>query len=69
VRVRDAILASINLLQIRPAIGIHIVGELGLRSKLVVGYPYRIHFRIRDGALEILHIRHTARRPWQGTEE
>jgi toxin ParE1/3/4 len=29
-------------------------------------YPYRIYYRIRDDEIWIVHIRHMARRPWQG---
>ena len=68
-RVRRAVLIAVELLRLRPAIGIRTVGSSDLRSKLIIGYPYRIHYRVRDGALEILHIRHTARRPWQGMGE
>jgi toxin ParE1/3/4 len=28
-------------------------------------YPYKIFYRVRDDAIEIIHIRHTARRPWR----
>jgi plasmid stabilization system protein ParE len=37
-----------------------------LRIKFVVRFPYKIFYRLRGDAVEILHIRHTARRPWQG---
>ena len=68
-RVRDAILSAIERLRLRPAIGIRNADAPAIRSKLLVGYPYRIHYRVRDGALEVLHIRHTERRPWHGTDE
>jgi plasmid stabilization system protein ParE len=32
-------------------------------------YPYKIFYRLRDDAVEILHIRHTARRAWAGDAE
>jgi toxin ParE1/3/4 len=38
----------------------------GVRSAAVLRYPYIIFYRIRGDAVEILHIRHTARRPWEG---
>jgi toxin ParE1/3/4 len=38
----------------------------GVRVALVLRYPYKIFYRIRGDAIEILHIRHTARRPWTG---
>jgi toxin ParE1/3/4 len=65
-RVRRAILAAVSLLSRRPEIGIRNVDAPDTRSKLVTAYPYRVHYRVRGGVLEILHIRHTARRPWPG---
>jgi hypothetical protein len=35
-----------------------------LRSRLVARYPYRIHYRVEDADVWIIHIRHSARRPW-----
>jgi plasmid stabilization system protein ParE len=35
-----------------------------VRVVLVLRYPYRMFYRDRDGTVEILHIRHTSRRPW-----
>jgi plasmid stabilization system protein ParE len=37
-----------------------------VRMALVLRYPYKIFYRISGDAIEILHIRHTARRPWEG---
>jgi toxin ParE1/3/4 len=37
-----------------------------VRVALVLRYPYKVFYRIRGDAIEILHIRHTARRPWAG---
>jgi toxin ParE1/3/4 len=34
----------------------------------LVRYPYLIFYRIKDDTIEIIHIRHTSRRPW-GQEE
>ena len=31
-------------------------------------YPYTIFYRVRDDAIEILHIHHTARRRWDEEE-
>ena len=39
-----------------------------VRVKFIVRYPYKIFYRVREDAVEILHIRHTARRPWRGVE-
>jgi len=41
----------------------------GVRVALVLRYPYKIFYRPRGDAVEILHIRHTSRRPWtEGAE-
>jgi toxin ParE1/3/4 len=34
-----------------------------VRAATVVRYPFRIFYRVRNDTLEILHIRHTSRRP------
>jgi toxin ParE1/3/4 len=38
-----------------------------VRTVLVLRYPYKIFYRVHSDAVEILHIRHTARRPWRGS--
>jgi plasmid stabilization system protein ParE len=40
--------------------------EPTVRMKVVVEYPYKIFYTIGADAVDILHIRHSARRPWQG---
>jgi addiction module RelE/StbE family toxin len=39
----------------------------GIRAKLAGRYPYKIYYRLRNDAVELIHIRHTSRRPWEGT--
>jgi plasmid stabilization system protein ParE len=34
-----------------------------IRILLAIPYPYRIYYRIRGNEIEIVHIRHMARRP------
>jgi toxin ParE1/3/4 len=34
-----------------------------VRVVAVVRYPFRIFYRLRDDTVDILHIRHTSRRP------
>jgi toxin ParE1/3/4 len=34
-----------------------------VRVAAVVRYPFRIFYRVRDDTIDILHIRHTSRRP------
>jgi toxin ParE1/3/4 len=41
-----------------------VVGRAEVRAVLVLRYPYKIFYRLRGDAAEILHIRHTARQPW-----
>jgi plasmid stabilization system protein ParE len=43
-----------------------VVGRRGVRAALVLRFPYKIFYRVRGYAVEILHIRHTSRRPWAG---
>jgi toxin ParE1/3/4 len=38
-----------------------------VRVAAVVRYPFRIFYRVRDDTIDILHIRHTARRPSEVT--
>jgi len=42
--------------------------ELGNEVRVVTlaHYPYRIFYRLAPDAVEILHIRHTSRTPWEG---
>ena len=41
--------------------------EPAVRVKVIVEYPYKIFYTIgADAVVEILHIRHSARRPWRG---
>jgi len=37
-----------------------------VRVKFLVRYPYKIFYRVRGDVVEIVHIRHTSRRPWAG---
>jgi plasmid stabilization system protein ParE len=36
----------------------------GMRVVPLVRYPYKIFYRVLDDRVKILHIRHTARKPW-----
>jgi plasmid stabilization system protein ParE len=37
-----------------------------IRVLTLMHHPYRIFYRVRRDAVEILHIRHTSRAPWPG---
>jgi toxin ParE1/3/4 len=39
-----------------------------VRVVAVVRYPFRIFYRVRDDAVDILHIRHTSRRPLRDSD-
>ena len=36
----------------------------GMRVVPLLRYPYKIFYRVMENRVRILHIRHTARRPW-----
>ena len=36
----------------------------GVRVALLGRYPYKVFYRVGGGVLEILHIHHAARAPW-----
>jgi toxin ParE1/3/4 len=38
----------------------------GLHVVPLLRYPFKIFYRVFDDRVRILHIRHTARRPWRG---
>ncbi|MGH6736973.1 MAG: type II toxin-antitoxin system RelE/ParE family toxin [Methyloceanibacter sp.] len=40
--------------------------ENEIRAVTLTRYPYRIFYRVRGDMIEILHIRHAARVPWEG---
>jgi toxin ParE1/3/4 len=38
----------------------------GVRAVPLGRYPYKIFYRVTDDTVEILHIHHAAREPWDG---
>jgi toxin ParE1/3/4 len=56
----------INVVAEHPLSAPRVLERREVRVALVLRYPYKIFYRIRGNAIEILHIRHTARRPWTG---
>lgn len=40
--------------------------DLGVHAHWVGRYPYIIYYRIEGDEVWIIHIRHAARRPWEG---
>ena len=61
--VMAAIVSATNQLRDNPEIGIATVFP-GIRVIRARRYPYNVYYRIRDNAVELVHIRHTSRRPW-----
>jgi addiction module RelE/StbE family toxin len=43
--------------------------DSGARVLLVGRFPYRVFYRVEGDEVQILHIRHTSRRPWIGEDE
>jgi toxin ParE1/3/4 len=62
--ISDRIEQVINRIGRRPQTAPRVVERRDVHAVLVLRYPYKIFYRVRDGAVEILHIRHTSRRPW-----
>lgn len=59
--------AAVSQLSDNPGSGVR-TQDASIRVKFVGRYLYKIFYRVRDGVVEILHIRHTARRPWIGDQ-
>ena len=38
----------------------------GLHVVPLIRYPFKIFYRVLDDRIQIVHIRHVARRPWKG---
>ena len=55
---------AVRLLAEQPYSG-YVTNEPDVRVKFVIRHPYKIFYRVRRDAVEILHIRHAARRPWK----
>jgi toxin ParE1/3/4 len=57
--------AAVSELREQPHSGYR-ADEPEVRVKFLIRYPYKIFYRIRNDVVEIVHIRHTSRRPWRG---
>jgi plasmid stabilization system protein ParE len=67
-RLRHAILQTIQLASLQPYLGIRNERVHDLRSRLVPRFPYRVHYLVSPSEITIVHIRHTARRPWDPSQ-
>ena len=65
--VMAAIFAAIEFIRRYPR-GAQKTNIPGVHGKVVNKYRFKIFYRVIDdeGAIEIIHIRHTSRRSWQG---
>ena len=43
--------------------------EPGVRELAVLRYPYRVYYQLDRDEVWILHVHHTARRPWEGRSD
>jgi plasmid stabilization system protein ParE len=60
--------AVIKRISIAPLSAPQVEGQPGVRVVPLLRYPFKIFYRVLDDRIRIEHIRHTARRPWQGQE-
>jgi toxin ParE1/3/4 len=63
VRFAEVVRDITEILRNHPYLGAQNRENPNIRSWLVAGFPYRLHYLIRDGDLLVIHIRHAARRP------
>ena len=61
-RIRDVV----ALIAERPQAAPSVPALTGIRVFPLIRYPYKIFYRVLEDRIRILHIRHTARRPWAG---
>jgi plasmid stabilization system protein ParE len=60
--------AVIRRISIAPLSAPQVKGRPDMRVVPLLRYPFKIFYRVLDDRIRIQHIRHTARRPWQGRE-
>jgi len=65
--VMAAILASIEFIRRNP-LGAQKTNIAGVRGKIVQRYRFKVFYRVieSEDVIEIVHVRHTARRIWEG---
>lgn len=56
--------AVIERIRLAPESAPRVAQRSQVRVAAVVRYPFRIFYRIRGDTIDILHIRHTSRRPF-----
>jgi plasmid stabilization system protein ParE len=65
IKLLRAIYITINFIAENPRAA-EATDEPSIRVKIIVDYPYKIFYRLQGDSVEIIHIRHSARRPWIG---
>jgi toxin ParE1/3/4 len=60
-----AIYAGVQFVAERPAAAER-TDDPNVRVKVVRRYRYKIFYRLAGESVEILHVRHSSRRPWKG---
>ena len=65
--VTTSIRAAVAQLAEQPYSG-YATDDPAVRVKFIGRYPYKVFYRVRAETVEIIHIRHTARRPWTGAD-
>jgi toxin ParE1/3/4 len=66
--VLTAIYRAVNLVANFP-LSARATARPDIRVMTVAKYPYRIFYKVHPDIIEIVHVRHAARRPWQGEDE
>ena len=57
---------AIARLSARPGVAPPVEFGSDIRVVALTRHPYRIFYRVARDAIQILHIRHTSRAPWEG---
>jgi len=62
--IENRIHAVLEILERWPESAQIVVQRPETRVASLIHYPYRIFYRVSNNAIEIVHIRHTSRPPW-----
>jgi len=68
VNVMTAIFASVEFIRRHPEAAPAVSTIAGVRGVVVHRYRFKVFYRVLapDEVIEIIHVRHTSRRPWSG---
>jgi toxin ParE1/3/4 len=61
--VEGRLIQAIERIRLMPQAAPRLSQRSQVRALAVVRFPFRIFYRLRDDNVDILHIRHTSRRP------